>query len=44
MKILQLINCLSTAGAEKLLIETIPIYNEKGVQVDLLLLKLFFII
>lgn len=39
MKILQLINCLSTAGAEKLLIETIPIYNEKGVQVDLLLLN-----
>jgi glycosyltransferase involved in cell wall biosynthesis len=39
MKILQVINWMDTAGAEKLLLETIPIYNKKGVQVDLLLLN-----
>lgn len=39
MKILQVINWMDTAGAEKLLLETIPIYNKKGVQMDLLLLN-----
>lgn len=39
MKILQIINSLSTGGAEKLLLETIPIYQEKGIQMDLLVLN-----
>jgi glycosyltransferase involved in cell wall biosynthesis len=39
MKILQVINWMDTAGAEKLLLETIPIYNMKGVKMDLLLLN-----
>lgn len=39
MKILQVINWMDTAGAEKLLLETIPIYIKKGVKMDLLLLN-----
>ena len=38
MKILHLINNLNTGGAEKLLLETLPLYNQKGIKVDLLLL------
>jgi len=37
MKILHLINSLNTGGAEKLLLESLPIYNKNN-QVDLLLL------
>tara|TARA_B110000503_G_C7120160_1_gene402129 strand:+ start:281 stop:1378 length:1098 start_codon:yes stop_codon:yes gene_type:complete len=39
MKVLHVINNLATGGAEKLLLETIPLYNEKGVSSDLLLLN-----
>jgi len=39
MKILQIINSLDTGGAEKLLLETIPIYIEKGVEMDILVLN-----
>lgn len=39
MKILHIINSLATGGAEKLLLETLPIYREKGVIVDILLLN-----
>lgn len=39
MKVLQVINSLDTGGAEKLLLETIPIYNKKGIEVDILLLN-----
>ncbi len=39
MKILHIINSLNTGGAEKLLLETIPLYNKKGINVDLLLLN-----
>lgn len=39
MKILQVINSLHTGGAEKLLLDTIPKYNEKGIVMDLLLLN-----
>ncbi len=39
MKILHVINSLSTGGAEKLLLETIPLYNKKGLTVDLLVLN-----
>lgn len=39
MKILQIINSLETGGAEKLLLDLLPLYNEKGFTVDLLLLN-----
>jgi len=39
MKVLQVINSLHTGGAEKLLLETIPIYNKKGLTTDLLILN-----
>jgi glycosyltransferase involved in cell wall biosynthesis len=38
MKILQVINSLNTGGAEKLMLDTIPKYIEKGIKMDLLLL------
>jgi len=38
MKILHVINNLNTGGAEKLLLEALPKYSEKGLVVDLLLL------
>ena len=39
MRILQVINSLATGGAEKLLLESIPKYRERGIQMDLLLLN-----
>ncbi|WP_438965813.1 glycosyltransferase [Flavobacterium sp.] len=36
MKILQIINSLATGGAEKLILETVPLYNKKGVKTDVL--------
>ena len=39
MKILHIINSLATGGAEKLIAETLPLYAECGVEVDLLLLN-----
>lgn len=39
MKILQVINSLATGGAEKLLLETIPLYREKGIVMDVLVLN-----
>lgn len=39
MKIVHIINSLASGGAEKLLLETIPIYKEKGIEVDLLVLN-----
>lgn len=38
MKVLQVINSLGTGGAEKLIIDSLPVYMEKGVQIELLLL------
>lgn len=38
MKVLQIINSLNTGGAEKLLLETIPLYVERGIKMDILLL------
>ena len=38
LKILQVINCLATGGAEKLLLETIPLYHKKGIAMDILVL------
>jgi glycosyltransferase involved in cell wall biosynthesis len=38
MKVLQVINSLGTGGAEKLLLETLPLYYERGTTVDLLVL------
>jgi glycosyltransferase involved in cell wall biosynthesis len=39
MKILQVINRLGAGGAEKLLSDSIPLYNKFGTQTDLLLLN-----
>ncbi len=39
MKILHIINNLGTGGAEKLLLEAIPLYNLKGLEIDVLLLN-----
>jgi len=39
MKLLIIINSLSTGGAEKLLVDTIPRYQQQGVEVTLCLLK-----
>ena len=39
MRILQIINRFDSGGAEKLLLETIPLYNSKCIHVDLLLLN-----
>ncbi|HJS00825.1 MAG TPA: glycosyltransferase [Flavobacterium sp.] len=36
MKILQIINSLGTGGAEKLLLDTLPLYREKGIEMDIL--------
>ncbi|MCA6069111.1 glycosyltransferase [Chryseobacterium sp. RG1] len=39
MKILQIINSLETGGAERLIVETLPLLAKKDCKVDLLLLK-----
>lgn len=39
MKIVHIINSLESGGAEKLLLETLPLYNKRGFQVDLLVLN-----
>lgn len=39
MKIIHVINSLESGGAEKLLLETLPLYNKSGFQVDLLVLN-----
>ena len=39
MKILHIINSLATGGAEKLIIETLPLYAKQGLKIDLLLLN-----
>ncbi len=39
MKILQIITNLGTGGAEKLLIDSLPLYRKKGINMDLLLLN-----
>lgn len=39
MKILQVINSLATGGAEKLLLEALPLHNEKGIIMDILVLN-----
>jgi glycosyltransferase involved in cell wall biosynthesis len=35
MKILQVINSLGTGGAEKLLLDTIPLYRQRGIEMDI---------
>lgn len=39
MKVLQIINSLNTGGAEKLVLELLPLFTEKGLEVDLLILN-----
>ena len=36
MKVLHIINNLGAGGAEKLIVDTLPIYNQKGITADLL--------
>lgn len=38
MRVVQIINSLATGGAEKLLLETIPLYRKAGIEMDILLL------
>ncbi|MDG4944802.1 glycosyltransferase [Weeksellaceae bacterium KMM 9713] len=39
MKVLQIINSLATGGAEKLILDTIPLLNEKGIHTDVAVFK-----
>ncbi len=39
MKVLQIINSLATGGAEKLILETVPLFNKQGIQMDVALLN-----
>ncbi len=39
IKVLQVINTLDTGGAEKLLLETIPLFNQKGIKMDVLVFE-----
>lgn len=39
MKVLHIINSLHTGGAEKLLVDSLPLYIQHGLEVDLLLLN-----
>ncbi|RZK15078.1 MAG: glycosyltransferase [Flavobacterium sp.] len=39
MRVLHVINNMVTGGAEKLLLDTLPIYNESGIKADLLVLN-----
>lgn len=39
MRILQVINSMATGGAEKLLLETLPKYSEKQINMDILVLN-----
>jgi len=39
MRVLQIINSLYTGGAEKLLVDAIPLYRQKGIDMKLLLLN-----
>ena len=39
MKVLQVINSLNTGGAEKLLVEAIPVYQSFGIKMDLVCLS-----
>ena len=38
MRVLQVVNSMATGGAEKLLLETIPLYAEKEIKMDVLVL------
>ncbi len=38
MKVLQIINSMGTGGAEKLLLDSIPLYRERGIEMDLMVL------
>ncbi len=37
MKVLHVINSLNTGGAEKLVLDTVPLYNEKSIKTDVLI-------
>lgn len=40
MKVLHIINRLGIGGAEKLIVETLPLFKEKGIDVELLVLQM----
>lgn len=39
MKILHIVNSLSTGGAEKLIVDSVPLYQKRGLKVDVLCLS-----
>ncbi|MDD2287974.1 MAG: glycosyltransferase, partial [Bacteroidales bacterium] len=39
MRVLQIINSLNTGGAEKLLLDSLPLYEKKNIRVDILILQ-----
>ncbi|NBC57062.1 MAG: glycosyltransferase [Bacteroidetes bacterium] len=39
MKVLQIIDSLATGGAEKLIIDSLPLYRNAGIEMDILVLK-----
>lgn len=39
MKVLQIIDSLATGGAEKLILDSVPLYRKAGIEMDLLVLK-----
>ena len=39
MKILHLINSLEIGGAEKLIVDSVPLYNIKRIQTEILILN-----
>lgn len=41
MKVLHIINSLDTGGAEKLILETLPLFNKKGIKTNLAVLNGF---
>lgn len=39
MKVLQIIDSLATGGAEKLILDSVPLYRKAGIEMDVLVLK-----
>ena len=39
MRILQIIDSLATGGAEKLIVESLDLYRQAGIEMDVLVLK-----
>ena len=39
MKVVHILNSLATGGAEKLILDTVPLYNQNGISVDVIVFK-----